>query len=90
MAAPRTQNRIIRWIDHRLPVFSYLDHELNEYPTPRNLSYWWNFGSRGAREQALRDDCSLLLRQPAATPLGPDHLDARRASTRMRAHMSAR
>ncbi|MGE5203001.1 MAG: cytochrome b [Acidobacteriota bacterium] len=45
MAAPRTQNRIIRWIDHRLPVFSYLDHELNEYPTPRNLSYWWNFGS---------------------------------------------
>jgi len=45
MAAPRTQNRIIRWIDYRLPVFSYLDHELNEYPTPRNLSYWWNFGS---------------------------------------------
>ena len=45
MAAPRTQNRIIRWIDHRLPVFSYLEHELHEYPTPRNLSYWWNFGS---------------------------------------------
>jgi ubiquinol-cytochrome c reductase cytochrome b subunit len=45
MAAPRTQNRIIRWIDYRLPVFSYLEHELHEYPTPRNLSYWWNFGS---------------------------------------------
>jgi ubiquinol-cytochrome c reductase cytochrome b subunit len=22
-----------------------MDHELNEYPTPKNLSYWWNFGS---------------------------------------------
>jgi hypothetical protein len=22
-----------------------MNHELNEYPTPRNLSYWWNFGS---------------------------------------------
>ena len=45
MAAPRTQNPIIRWIDYRLPIFSYLEHELHEYPTPRNLSYWWNFGS---------------------------------------------
>jgi ubiquinol-cytochrome c reductase cytochrome b subunit len=38
-------NPVIRWIDHRLPVFSYLDHEANEYPTPKNLNYWWNFGS---------------------------------------------
>ena len=22
-----------------------MQHELYEYPTPRNLSYWWNFGS---------------------------------------------
>ncbi|BBK29940.1 ubiquinol-cytochrome c reductase cytochrome b subunit [Stella humosa] len=43
--ALQTQNALIRWIDHRLPVFSFLDHELNEYPTPRNLNYWWNFGS---------------------------------------------
>jgi ubiquinol-cytochrome c reductase cytochrome b/c1 subunit len=33
------------WIDHRLPVFSFMDHELNEYPTPKNLNYFWNFGS---------------------------------------------
>jgi ubiquinol-cytochrome c reductase cytochrome b subunit len=45
MAAPVAQNRLVRWIDHRLPVFTFLDHELNQYPTPRNLSYWWNFGS---------------------------------------------
>src|SRR5690242_4606689 len=45
MAAPVFKNPVIRWIDHRLPVFSYLHHEAYEYPTPRNLSYWWNFGS---------------------------------------------
>ncbi len=45
MSAPVFKNPIVRWIDYRLPVFSFLAHELNEYPTPRNLSYWWNFGS---------------------------------------------
>src|SRR5215813_4388505 len=39
------KNPVIRWIDHRLPVFTYLAHEGNDYPTPKNLSYWWNFGS---------------------------------------------
>jgi ubiquinol-cytochrome c reductase cytochrome b subunit len=45
MAATTRNNKVIRWIDHRLPVFTFMDHELNEYPTPRNLNYWWNFGS---------------------------------------------
>jgi ubiquinol-cytochrome c reductase cytochrome b subunit len=43
-AAPK-KGGVIEWIDYRLPVFSFLDHELNEYPTPKNLNYWWNFGS---------------------------------------------
>ena len=38
-------SRVIRWIDYRLPFVATLQHELYEYPTPRNLSYWWNFGS---------------------------------------------
>jgi quinol-cytochrome oxidoreductase complex cytochrome b subunit len=42
---PGAAARIIRWIDYRLPFVQFLNHELNEYPTPRNLSYWWNFGS---------------------------------------------
>ena len=45
MRAPVFRNPVVRWIDYRLPVFTFLNHELNEYPTPRNLSYWWNFGS---------------------------------------------
>jgi ubiquinol-cytochrome c reductase cytochrome b subunit len=28
-----------------LPIFTFLRHELQEYPTPRNLTYLWNFGS---------------------------------------------
>ena len=45
MSAEKFSNPVIRWIDHRLPVFSMLDHTANEYPTPKNLSYMWNFGS---------------------------------------------
>jgi len=36
--------RLIGWIDARLPLRKFFRHELAEYPTPRNLSYWWNFG----------------------------------------------
>src|SRR3982074_2826827 len=36
---------VIRWIDYRLPIFTFLRHELHEYPTPRNLNFLWNFGS---------------------------------------------
>ena len=42
---PGATARIIRWIDYRLPFVQFLNQELNEYPTPRNLSYWWNYGS---------------------------------------------
>jgi quinol-cytochrome oxidoreductase complex cytochrome b subunit len=38
-------SRLIRWIDYRLPFVAAMQHELYEYPTPRNLTYWWNFGS---------------------------------------------
>jgi quinol-cytochrome oxidoreductase complex cytochrome b subunit len=48
MATLQSQSKIVRWIDRRLPIFSYLDHELHEYPTPKNLNYWWNFGSLSA------------------------------------------
>jgi ubiquinol-cytochrome c reductase cytochrome b/c1 subunit len=41
----RRRGRAVQWIDRRLPVFTFLHHELNDYPTPRNLNYWWNFGS---------------------------------------------
>ncbi|MBE7638092.1 cytochrome b [Sneathiella sp. P13V-1] len=39
------KNPVIKWVDHRLPIFGMLHHALYEYPTPKNLSYWWTFGS---------------------------------------------
>ncbi len=45
MSGPKLTNPIAKWIDHRLPVFTFLHHEMHEYPTPKNLNYWWNFGS---------------------------------------------
>ena len=53
MAAPASHkppaylnHPVVKWIEYRLPIFSFLDHSLGTgYPTPRNLNYWWNFGS---------------------------------------------
>jgi quinol-cytochrome oxidoreductase complex cytochrome b subunit len=45
MTTPDWTNPIIKWIDYRLPVFTFTQHHLIEYPTPKNLNYWWNFGS---------------------------------------------
>jgi ubiquinol-cytochrome c reductase cytochrome b subunit len=45
MSEPKFNNSVVRWIDHRLPVFTFMHHEMHEYPTPKNLNYWWNFGS---------------------------------------------
>jgi ubiquinol-cytochrome c reductase cytochrome b subunit len=42
-AGPR--NRILRWIEYRLPFWGMVEDHFLGYPTPRNLNYWWNFGS---------------------------------------------
>jgi quinol-cytochrome oxidoreductase complex cytochrome b subunit len=34
----RKENRLVEWIDYRLPIFTLLRQELDEYPTPRNLN----------------------------------------------------
>src|SRR3546814_5771728 len=46
MSGFQTNRRVIKWIEHRMPVFSFLDHAVGSgYPAPKNLSYMWNFGS---------------------------------------------
>jgi quinol-cytochrome oxidoreductase complex cytochrome b subunit len=45
MEARTWKNPVIGWIDRRLPVFSMMQADLVDYPTPKNLNYWWNFGS---------------------------------------------
>jgi ubiquinol-cytochrome c reductase cytochrome b subunit len=43
--APNFTNPLVRWIDDRLPLFTMTQQQLVGYYAPRNLSYWWNFGS---------------------------------------------
>ena len=45
MEARTWKNPVIGWIDRRLPIFSMMQADLVDYPTPKNLNYWWNFGS---------------------------------------------
>lgn len=55
-------NPVIRWIEHRLPMFSTMDHMVgSQYPTPRNLSYWWNFGSLAGFALVLQIVTGIVL-----------------------------
>jgi ubiquinol-cytochrome c reductase cytochrome b subunit len=33
-----------RWLDTRLPIIRFGFDTLIDYPTPKNLNYWWTFG----------------------------------------------
>ena len=35
---------IERWLDVRLPIIRLGYDSLIDYPTPKNLNYWWTFG----------------------------------------------
>ncbi len=39
-----TVDSVGKWIDVRLPIISTLKAHTSEYPAPRNLNYWWEFG----------------------------------------------
>ena len=45
MSESAWNNPIVKWIDARMPIFTMIRHDAVEYPTPKNLNYWWNFGS---------------------------------------------
>lgn len=42
------KNPVVKWIDSRLPIFTMMHHEYNEYPMPRNVNYLWAFGAIAA------------------------------------------
>ncbi|MEJ0010905.1 MAG: cytochrome b N-terminal domain-containing protein [Alphaproteobacteria bacterium] len=39
------QPGVMGWLEYRLPIFGVLNEGLVTYPAPRNLNYFWNFGS---------------------------------------------
>ena len=56
------RNPIVRWVEYRLPIFSLLDHSVGrQYPAPRNLSYWWNFGSLAGAALAIQLATGIVL-----------------------------
>jgi quinol-cytochrome oxidoreductase complex cytochrome b subunit len=39
------KSKVMGWINDRLPIIATLENTLKKHPYPKNLSYWWNFGS---------------------------------------------
>jgi quinol-cytochrome oxidoreductase complex cytochrome b subunit len=38
-------NVVEKWLDDRLPIIRFSKEHLMDYPTPKNLNYWWTFGA---------------------------------------------
>ncbi|MFW6076623.1 MAG: cytochrome b, partial [Hyphomicrobiales bacterium] len=37
-------NPFAKWLDSRLPIISMTRAQAMDFPTPKNLNYWWTFG----------------------------------------------
>src|SRR5271155_944275 len=44
-AQPVFKNKVVAWIDYRLPIFSYIEKEYHTFPTPLNFNFFGNFGA---------------------------------------------
>jgi ubiquinol-cytochrome c reductase cytochrome b subunit len=38
-------NAVEKWFDERLPILRFSKEHLMDFPTPKNLNYWWTFGA---------------------------------------------
>src|SRR6218665_1634963 len=38
-------NPIEKWVDERLPIIRFGKEHVMDYPTPKNLNYWWTGGA---------------------------------------------
>lgn len=38
-------NPVEKWVDERLPILRFSKEHLMDFPTPKNLNYWWTFGA---------------------------------------------
>jgi ubiquinol-cytochrome c reductase cytochrome b/c1 subunit len=43
-ATYQPQNKVLQWLEKRLPIGGLMHSSFVSYPTPRNLNYWWTFG----------------------------------------------
>ena len=55
------KNPVVRWFDERLPLVSMVRGQLVDFPTPRNLNYWWTFGGILATMLAIQLLTGIVL-----------------------------
>ena len=68
-------NTVVKWVEHRMPIFAWTQKELVDYPAPRNLNYWWNFGSLAGIVLVIMIATGILLAMHY-TPYAPLAFDS--------------
>ena len=58
---PVFKSGVVRWIDDRLPLITWGYKEFVAYPAPKNLNYFWNFGSLAGVMLALQIVTGIVL-----------------------------
>ncbi len=57
----RPESRAGKWMDRRLPVARMIHGQFVDFPTPRNLNYWWTFGGILAFFLAMQIATGIVL-----------------------------
>lgn len=68
----------IDWIEYRMPIFSFINGAVGtDYPAPRNLNYWWNFGAMAGICLVIQIITGLVLsmQYTASTELAFDSVE---------------
>jgi hypothetical protein len=52
----KENNSLSSWIDKRLPVFTFINHNLRDYPTPKKFKLFLEFRVFG-RYNPCHNDC---------------------------------
>ena len=56
-----SNNAIVKWIEYRLPIFSFIHGAVGVNPTPKNLNYWWSMGSLAGIMLVLQIVTGIIL-----------------------------
>jgi ubiquinol-cytochrome c reductase cytochrome b subunit len=55
------KNPVMKWVDERLPLPRLVYDSLGAYPAPRNLNYFWNFGSLAGAALMIQIITGIIL-----------------------------
>ena len=55
------KSKIAKWVNDRLPVISFVEGAFLKHPYPKNLSYFWSFGSIAGIALVVQIISGLLL-----------------------------